>query len=210
MVIESLKAEIARLTEASKEKGVPEKVKKALTESATGLQKLLDKAREAAKEAKEAETYAAKKEEEGEEEAGDMPEEESGKGKEESDSEMPEAGHTITKTMKIKHDKHQSEDGDEPDPKDEKDGDAEESRKIHIEYLLKEAGIPQGMWHTDKLMKMSLKEAKEAIAEKKATVDEAKKAVEADIEMIPMGMGEHVEESDRGENLNSLFTGCAE
>ena len=205
MVIESLKAEIAALTEAAKEKGVPEKVVKTLKESVAGLQKLLDKAREAAKE-------AGYEEEGGEEEgAGDM-------ATEGIDPHKVKPGHKMTKTTTVKHDapedggdKEEEEDGDEPDPKDEKkDGDAEESRRVHIESLLKEAGIPKEIWNAERLAKVSLKEAKEIVAEKKALIDAARKAVAAELDMVPMGMGEPVLESDGGENLNSLFSSCAE
>jgi hypothetical protein len=209
MVIESLKAEITALNEAMKEKGVPEKVMKTLKESAAGLQKLLDKAREAAKEA-----YAAKQEEE--EESG-MDGEEEEESKETIDPHQVKPGHKMSKTTTVKHEKmdkpEAEEEGDEPDAKDEKDGkdeDAEESRKVHLELLLKEAGIPKEICSAEKLMKMSLKEAKETIAEKKAMIEVARKSVEGDMETIDLGMGTELQESTGVENLNSLFTGCAQ
>lgn len=211
MVIESLKAQIAALNGAMKEKGVPETVVKTLKESAAGLQKLLDKAREAAKEAKE----------EGYEEEAGMPGEE-----EEGGHVMPHkvaAGHKVTKTVTVKHDGpdgdgEEEESGDEPDPKDsaddgdEKDDDkdgAEESRKVHLELLLKEAGIPQEICKAEQLIKMGLKEAKAAIAEKKALIEVARKAIDHNMDFVPVGEG-RMSESTGGENLNSLFTGCAE
>src|SRR5689334_3795481 len=150
MVIQTLKAQIAALTEAMKEKDVPEKVMTTLKESSSKLQVLLDKAREAAKEGYE---------EEGEEEAGEMP-------SESIDPHKVKAGHTVTKTVSVAHDKpepkEEEEAGDEPDAddKDEKDdkAEAEESRKVHIESLLKEAGVPKEIWDVEKLAKVSLKE----------------------------------------------------
>lgn len=202
MVIESLKAQIAALTEASKEQGIPDKVKKTMTESAAELEKLLAKAREAAKEGYE---------EEEEKETG-MDQEESGMKKEEAGNEdTPEPGHTITKTVKVKHDKHQDDGEDDEKDDDEEEGKkaAEESRKVHIEHLLQEAGIPKQIWKVEKLMSLTLKEAKAVIAEQKAYMEEAKKAVEGNLEFVPAGQGT-LEESNGGENLNSLFTGCAE
>ncbi len=166
MVIETLKAQIASLTEAMKEKDVPAKVMTTLKESSSSLQKLLAKAREAAK-------MAGEEEEEGYE-AG-MPGEE-----EEGGTVMPHKiapGHKMTKTVTVKHDgpadgDGEEESGDEPDPKDdgdekdEKDG-AEESKKFYIQSLLKEAGIPKEICTTEELMKVSLKEAKAVIAKNK-------------------------------------------
>lgn len=199
MVIESLKAQIAALTEAMKEKDVPAKVMTTLKESTSSLQTLLDKAREAAKEGYE---------EEEEEESG-MKQEEDGKNGD-GDGDMPEPGHTITKTMKVKHDKHQADgDGKDEDEEEEKKS-AEESRKVHIQTLLKEAGIPKGIWGLDKLMGMSLKEAKAEIAEKKAYIDAARKMVEGELDFVPTSGAAGMHESTGEENLNSLFHGCAE
>ena len=212
MVIESLKAQIAALTEAQKEKGIPEKVVKTLKESASGLQKLLDKAREAAKEAKEeGDEDETGKEEGEEEEAGMAP----AAGEGHVDPHKIKPGHKMTKTVTVKHDgpSDGEEGGDEPDPKDEKkddDKDAEESRKVHIEMLLKEAGIPKEICSAEKLIGKTLKEAKEIIAEKKAEIDMVKKAVEGNLEFVPTGAGDGMHESTGGENLNSLFAGCAE
>lgn len=197
MVIKELKAQIAALTEAMKEKDVPAKVMTTLKESSSKLQKLLEKAREAAKEGYE---------EEGEEEGG-MPGEEGGH----VEPHKIAPGHKMTKTVTVKHDGPADEedgdmDGDEKDEKDEKD--AEESRKVHIECMLKEAGIPKDLWSIERLLKMSLQEAKDTIAEKKAYVEHARKAVEGTLEEVPAGQGATAQESDKG-NLNSLFESCA-
>lgn len=207
MVIESLKAAQTALKEAMKDKGLSEASRKALEESDKNLQKLIIKAQEAAKEAYQGE-------EEGEEEAGKPGEDGDGDG--DGDDAMPEPGHSMTKTTttKIKHDgpKDDGEEEEEEESKKEEKKAAEESRKVHLQTLLKEAAIPQKLWKIDRLMQMSLKEAKDAIAEQKAYIDEAKKAVEETLETVDMGSGEPLHESTGSENgnLNSLFSGCAE
>lgn len=190
MVIQSLKAQIAALTEAMKEKGVPEKVLKTLQESTAGLQKLLDKAREAAKEANE---------------AGKPGEEEDGE-----EAEVPEPGHTVTTTHKVKHDGPVDEDGDGDEKDEDKDEDSKESKRGYIQSLLKEAGIPKELWSLEKLARMSLAEAKAEIEEKKALLETVRKQVAKDIDLVPMSTGEPLHESNGEANLNSLFTGCAQ
>lgn len=205
MVIESLKAVQTALKETMKDKDISEASKKRLAESETALQKLIEEARKAAKAAKAAE---AEKEEAAE----------SGEEDEEAEDEMPEAGHTITTTHKVKHDGPMGEeDGgkDEKDAKDEKDGEeseeSKESKRGYITSLLKEAGIPEKAWELDKLSKLGLKEAKAEIEAKKSLVEDLRKEVAKDNnEMFKPSDGSPMKESDGGENLNSLFTGCAQ
>lgn len=204
MVIESLKAAQTALKEAMKDKDMSEATKKKLGETDAALQKLLDKAQEAAKTAKSTKSKEAMDPKE--KEAGYAGEEEEGK-ESEGDVDMPEEGHTVTVTKKVKHDGPK----DEKDDEDE-DEDSTESKRGYIESLLKEAGIPKEAWSLDKLTKLSLKEAKEAIAEKKALIETARKSVSKEVEMIDLSGSEPLHESTEGEkgNLNGLFTGCAQ
>lgn len=203
MVIESLKAAQTALKEAMKDKDMSEATKKKLGETDAALQKLLDKAREAAKQAKAKEAEGEGKGKEEEEESGEAGDEEESKGKE---MDMPEEGHTVTVTHKVKHD------GPADDGEDDEDEDSEESKRGYIQSLLKEAGIPKELWSLDKLAKLSLKEAKEAIEEKKALIEAARKGMSRDVEMIDLSGGEPLHESIDGDkgNLNGLFTGCAQ
>lgn len=202
MLIKSLKAGIAALNEAMKEKGVPTKVVTTMKETSTGLQKLLDKAREAAKAAQEAEgkTYSEEEAEaEGEEEEGAV-----------------EPGHTMTVTHKktVKHDGpkdegEEAEDGKgEDDEKDEKD--SAESKRGYIKSLLIEAKVPEKLWSLDRLCKMSLAEAKAEIKDKQALIEEVRKSHET--EFVPTGEGQSLHESDTNgaKNLNGMFAGLAE
>lgn len=213
MVIESLKAAQTALKEAMKDKGMSATSKKQLEESDSRLQKLIEEARAAAK---EAEAYQGEEEEEESEGmAGEKKEEEeAGKDGEhdgdEPHGDMPKSGHTVTITHKVKHDGPTEDDADaDGDDGDDDKKDAEESKRVHIQVLLKEAGIPKGAINVNKLMRMPLAEAKAEIAEKKALVELISKEVAKESGTINLSMGEPVRESSGGENLNGLFSGCA-
>jgi hypothetical protein len=207
MVIESLKAASTALKEAMKDKGMSEDTKKILAKSDADLQKLLAKAREAA---------GMPAEEEGYEEGMPM-------GHEGVDAHKVAPGHKVTKTTTVQHDGPKDDDGEEEEEEEEEgeskadaekdnggeDNDAEESRKVHLQCLLTEAGIPKKMWNIARLMQVSLKEAKAMIAEKKAYIEVAKEAVIGELDFVPAGSGTF-HESTGGENLNGLFSGCAE
>jgi len=201
-VIERLKAAQSALKEALTDKDIAEKNKKKLLESDAHLAKLLEEAMKAAEEAEE---------ESGEEEEADAAPEPHGGVK---------PGHKVTKTVTIKHD-GPTDDGDDGDG--DSDGDSEgskeeeeeeeessESKRGYLKSLLKEADIPKKLWGLDKLMKLSLKEAKAEIEEKQALVESIRE--ERELSETPVSFGAPLSESEEGDqgSLNHLFSGCSE
>ena len=116
------------------------------------------------------------------------------------------AGHTVTKTVKVKHEKN-----DGGDAEDDEDDDQQESKRGYIKSLLKEAKIPKKVWNLDRLCGLSLKEAKADIAEKKAMLETMREAIE-ESESVPVGNGgEALEESNREPaDMNGSFAGLAD
>lgn len=199
MIVKKLKAALTALTEASKDEKLSDELKAKLTEAEKPLNSLLKEAMKCAEESEE------ESEEESAEEATDDQEPEK---KDAGEGVKP--GHTITKTVKVKHDVNETDDGD--DDEDEKDGkDAQESKRGYIKSLLKESGIPKKVWNLDRLCGLTLKEAKADIAEKKALLETMKEAIE-ESDSVPVGNGgESFQESERDRaDMNGSFAGLSD
>ena len=116
-------------------------------------------------------------------------------------------GHTVTKTVKVKHDINEAPKDDKDD--DEDDEDAQESKRGYIKSLLKEAGVPKKLWNIDRLMGLSLKEAKADIAEKKALLESVREAIEEQDSVPVENGGTSFQESERAD-MTSSFAGLAD
>lgn len=203
--VERLKAAQTALKEALTDKDMAEPKRKQLQSGYDQVQKLLEEAMKCA-----AKEESGKEEEESKEEADDQP---------------PHAGlkpgHKVTKTTTIAHEGPKEEEEEEEeesaadDSKDgdgdnDDDGDSQESKRGYLKSLLKEAGIPQKLWALDKLMKLSLKEAKAEIEEKKALVESIRE--ERELQETPVDAGGaplHESGDDARGTLNGIFAGCA-
>jgi hypothetical protein len=192
MLIKSLKAALSALTESLKDEKISDESKVKLTESKESINALLKEAMKCAKEAEE-----ESKEDEAEEAES-----------EEGDEEGVKPGHKVTKTVVVKHD-GPAEDDSEPDDDDK---DSQESKRGYIKSLLKEAAIPKKLWNMEKLCKLSLKEAKAEIAEKKALIESVQEAIDEQDGFVSVGNGvDGLSESEtHSQNLNSVFAGLAD
>jgi hypothetical protein len=207
-LVERAKAAQSALKEGLKDKDMSDASKKKLAETDSFLTALLKEAEKAAEEAAGDKGHAQKQ----------MDGEESEEEEESASAGDPHAsvkpGHKVTTTKVTKHDgpageeEEEEESGDGDGDDDEKDGDAQESKRIAVRSLLKEAGVPKKLWGLDKLVKLSLKEAKAEIEEKVALIESIREASDE----TEVGFGAPLSESDRGEekSLNSLFSGCAQ
>jgi hypothetical protein len=200
MIVKSLKAALTALTEASKDEKISEELKTKLTEAENPLKSLLKEAMKCAEE-------EAEEESEGYESKGD-----GAKGEESEDEDDGEKGgdgavkpgHTITKTVKVKHD------GPSDDEKDDDDDDAQESKRGYLKALLIEAKVPKKLWNLDRLTGLPLKEAKSIIEEKKALLESVQEAVKEQ-EFVPVenGGGSFQESERSNETLSGIFAGLA-
>lgn len=199
MIVKKLKAALTALTEAKKDTEISEELKTKLTEAEKPLNSLLKEAMKCAEESEE------ESEEESSEESTDDQEPEK---KDAGEGVKP--GHTITKTVKVKHDVNETKDDQDDDEDDDKD-DAQESKRGYIKSLLKESKIPKKVWNLDRLCGLSLKEAKADIAEKKALLETMREAIE-ESDSIPVDNGGgafHESEHDRAD-MNGSFAGLAD
>jgi hypothetical protein len=197
MIVKKLKAALTALTEASKDTEISEELKNKLTEAEKPLNSLL---KEAMKCAEEESAEESSQESSTEAEIDGEPDKESA-----GDSVKP--GHTITKTVKVKHDVNGA--GDDLNTKDDKD--AQESKRGYIKSLLVEAKVPKKLWNIEKLIGLTLKESKAEIAEKKALLESVREAIEEQ-DSVPVGNGgESFQESEQDRaDMNASFAGLTE